>query len=107
MIRVTCWMSPSALPIRGSKKNTRSTGQGCCTRRGKVTARRVWGAESPIELFLLKELLRRGVTPTLQMLVYDDWVVSPVALHLWRDIEFRHSPRLIAESDMYFPEKKI
>ena len=41
------------------------------------------------------------------MLVYDDWVVSPVALHLWRDIEFRHSPRLIAESDMYFPEKKI
>jgi hypothetical protein len=53
---------------------------------GKMAARRVWGAESPIELFLFQELLRRGVAPTLQMLIYDDGSIQPSLYHLWRRI---------------------
>lgn len=73
----------------------------------KVEARRVWGAESPIELFLLQELLRRGLSPTLQVLIYDDGSIYPSLYHLWRDIEFRHTPGLITEADMYFSEQRV
>src|SRR3984893_9806317 len=68
-----------------------------------VRTRRIWGAQSPIELFLFQELLRRGLVPLLQILMYDDGAVHPSLYDLWRDIEFRHSAGLITEADMYFP----
>jgi hypothetical protein len=72
-----------------------------------VHTRRIWGAQSPIELFLYQELLRRGLRPALQMLIYDDGTIYPSLYHLWRDIEFRHSPGLISEPDMYFVDQKL
>jgi hypothetical protein len=40
-----------------------------------VRTRRVWGAQSPIELFHFQELVRRGVSPLLHVLIYDDGAV--------------------------------
>jgi hypothetical protein len=74
---------------------------------GDVHTRRVWGAQSPIELFLYQELLRRGLSPVLQMLIYGDGTIYPSLYHLWREIEFRHSPSLISEPDMYFVDQKL
>jgi len=74
---------------------------------GKVVTRRIWGAESPIELFLFQELLRRGLSPSLQMQFYQDGSIHPSLYHLWRDVDFRHMPVLITESDMYFPDQRV
>ncbi len=73
----------------------------------EIKPRRIWGAQSPIELFLFQELLRRGLSPVLQVLVFEDGSIHPSLYDLWRDIEFRYAPGLITEPDMYFPEKKL
>lgn len=73
----------------------------------KVEARRIWGAETPIELFLIQELARHGYHPTIQMLIMDDGGLFPSLYHLWQDMEFRHMPGLVTEVDLFFPEQRI
>jgi len=73
----------------------------------KIEARRVWGAGSPIELFLLQELARRGLHPQLQMLIMEDGSTFPSLYHLWSDIDFRYSRGLISEVDMFFPIERV
>jgi hypothetical protein len=73
----------------------------------EIRPRRVWGAQSPIELFLFQELLRRNLAPLLQVLVFEDGSIFPSLYHLWRDVEFRYTPGLITEPDIYFPEQKL
>lgn len=72
----------------------------------RIEARRIWGAESPIELFLIQELARRGQFPQPQMLIMSDGSVFPSWYHLLRDVEFRHAPELITEADLYFPAQR-
>jgi hypothetical protein len=67
----------------------------------------VWGAQSPIELFLFQELLGRGLSPILQVIMFDDGSIHPSLYDLWRDLELRHAPGHITEPDMYFPERKV
>jgi hypothetical protein len=73
----------------------------------KPEARRIWGAESPIELFLLQELARHGHHPAIQMLILADGGLFPSWYHLWQDMEFRHSPDLVTEADLFFPEQRV
>jgi hypothetical protein len=73
----------------------------------RIEARRVWGAGSPIELFLLQELARRRLRPQLQMLIMDDGSTFPSLYHLWGDIDFRYSRGLVSEVDMYFPHERV
>jgi hypothetical protein len=73
----------------------------------RVEARRVWGVESPIELFLVQELARRGVHPQLQMLITDDGRTFPSLYHLWGDIDFRYGGGLVTEADLFFPEQRV
>jgi len=73
----------------------------------KVATRRVWGAQSPIELFLFEELLSRQIAPVPQVLFYDDGSAHSSLYHLWKDLEFRHAPTVIAEADFYIPGKKL
>ena len=73
----------------------------------KVEARRVWGAETPIELFLLQALAPEGLFPECQVLIMDDGATFPSLYHLWHDIEFRHSDGLVTEVDLYFPENRV
>ena len=68
----------------------------------RVEARRIWGAKSPIELFLIQELARRGQFPQLQILIMEGGAAFPSWYHLWKDLEFRHAPGLITEADLYF-----
>lgn len=71
-----------------------------------LQARRVWGAESPIELFLLQALLRDGITPQLQMLIYEDGTTYPSFYDLFA-AELAEEPQLVTEADMYFPEHRL
>lgn len=70
------------------------------------SARRVWGAESPIELFLLQGLLREGVMPTLQMLLFEDGSTYPSIYDFWAE-QLEELPGLISEADMYFPDSRL
>lgn len=69
-------------------------------------ARRVWGAESPIELFLLQGLLRENLTPILQMLLFDDGSAYPSLYDFWAQ-GLGDLPGLITEADMFFPEQRL
>jgi hypothetical protein len=73
----------------------------------KVEARRVWGAETPIELFLIQALAKDTLFPENQMLIMEDGAIFPSLYHLWQDVEFRHSDGLITEADLYFPVKRV
>jgi hypothetical protein len=72
-----------------------------------VEARKVWSAESPIELFLIQELARRGLFPQVQMLIMGDGSTFPSLYDLWKDIEFRHMPGLLTEADLFFPHQRV
>jgi hypothetical protein len=74
----------------------------------KVEARRLWGAQSPIELFLFQELLLRGQSPSLQMLLFDNGGIYPSLCDLWNDDpDFSNTPGLISECDLFFSERKL
>ncbi len=73
----------------------------------KVEARRVWGAQTPIELFLLQALAKEKLFPESQMLIMEDGATFPALYHLWHDIEFRHSSGLVTEADLYFPKERL
>lgn len=69
--------------------------------------RRIWGADSPIELFLIQELARRGHHPQLQMLIMENGGTYPSFYDLWGDIEFRWSHAAVAEADLFFPDQRV
>ncbi len=73
----------------------------------RVRARRLWGLETPIELFLFQELLSRGIQPQCQYLIYADGSVYQSLYNVYSDIEFRRGQNILAEADMYLPEKRI
>lgn len=73
----------------------------------RVEARRIWGAETPIELFLMQELARHGIFGVPQMLIMEDGGLFPSWYHLWQDLEFRHAPGLISEVDLYFADERV
>lgn len=73
----------------------------------KLSPRKVWGADSPIELFLIQELSTRGHHPALQMLIFDDGSAHPSWPHLWRDACLSDLPKLITEADLFFADERI
>lgn len=73
----------------------------------KVEARRVWGAETPIELFVMQALAKENLFPACQMLIMDDGALFPSLYHLWKDVEFRHSNGLVTEADLFFLDERV
>jgi hypothetical protein len=73
----------------------------------KVEARRVWGAETAIELFLIQALAKEKLFPESHVLIMDDGATFPSWYHLWQDVEFRHSAGLVTEADLYFPKERV
>ena len=57
----------------------------------KIESRRVWGTETPIELFLMQGLARKCLFPECQVLIMSDGAAFPSLYHLWQDLEFQHS----------------
>lgn len=73
----------------------------------RVEARRVWGAESPIELFMHQGLLRGNLSPQLQTILCDDGSTWGALYHLWRDRHIDALPGQITEADFYFPKQRL
>jgi hypothetical protein len=73
----------------------------------RLEARRIWGAESPIELFLAQGLAKLGLHPQLQMLVMEDGSIFPSWYHLWQNLDLTQSRALITEADMFFPDQRV
>lgn len=72
-----------------------------------VKSRRIWGLETPIELFLFQELLSRGVRPQCQCLIYPDGNVYQSLYDVYADVEFRRDQNILTEADMYLPDEKV
>lgn len=73
----------------------------------QVEARRVWGAETPIELFVIQALAKEGLFPRCQILIMNDGATFPSWYHLWNDLEFRHTDGLVTEADLFFPDERV
>jgi hypothetical protein len=73
----------------------------------RVESRRIWGAETPIELFLIQTLAKENLFPESQMLIMEDGTTFPSWYHLWQDTEFRQSAPIVTEADLYFPTKRV
>jgi hypothetical protein len=73
----------------------------------QVEARRVWGAETPIELFVIQALAKENLFPACQMLIMSDGATFPSWYHLWNDVEFRHTDGLVTEADLFFPDQRV
>ncbi|WP_156786920.1 hypothetical protein [Afipia sp. 1NLS2] len=73
----------------------------------QVEARRVWGAETPIELFVIQALAKERLFPACQMLIMSDGATFPSWYHLWNDVEFRHTDGLVTEADLFFPDERV
>lgn len=73
----------------------------------RVEARRIWGAQTPIELFLYQELLFRDLRPQLQQLVFPDGRTYPSLYDSYSDVETRHELQLLTEIDIFFPEERL
>ena len=69
--------------------------------------RRVWGLESPIELFLAQGLADRGLHPDFQTLFLRDGAVFPSYYHMLDDPALRTRLDAITSADLYFPERKL
>jgi hypothetical protein len=67
-----------------------------------LECRRIWGVESPEELFLLQELLFRGLRPECQYLVYPNGTCYPSLYDVYADIEFRRGMNILTEADFFF-----
>lgn len=73
----------------------------------QVEARRVWGAETPIELFAIQALAKEKLFPACQMLIMSDGTTFPSWYHLWNDVEFRHTDGLVTEADLFFSDERV
>lgn len=73
----------------------------------RVQARRVWGVETAIELFLLQELARRGRYPQPQVMILKNGSTFGSFYELWSDLEAHGTNGLITEADLFFPDEKV
>jgi len=72
-----------------------------------VRPRRIWGCDSPIELFLIQALAQRGVFPTIQTLIFKNGEVHDNFFEMIASKTFIKGDELLTEADLYFPDKKI
>ncbi|TBY02093.1 endonuclease domain-containing protein [Rhizobium laguerreae] len=72
-----------------------------------VSTRRLWGLETPIELFLFQELLSRGIRPQCQYLIYQDGSTYQSLYDVYSDVEFRRGQHILGEADMFLPEERL
>lgn len=69
--------------------------------------RRIWGVDSPIELFLMQGLVARGLSPIPQYLFYEDGSAYPSFHDIFLDHSFGKDWSLITDADFYFPENRL
>ncbi|HCX4809999.1 TPA: hypothetical protein OZT40_001343 [Escherichia coli] len=73
----------------------------------KIKPRKIWGCDSPIELFLLQAMDILGLTPEIQTIITKDGLTIPSLHKLWENSRSRKRLNTITDADFYFPEKKL
>ncbi|HIE1342257.1 TPA: hypothetical protein ACXJUU_001699 [Serratia marcescens] len=72
-----------------------------------VKPRKIWGCDSPIELFLLHAMNDRGLSPEIQTALFADGSTHP-SLHQMISSNAKESEvKQITDADFYFPEKRL
>ncbi|MGE4539007.1 MAG: hypothetical protein AB7D37_18215 [Desulfovibrio sp.] len=72
-----------------------------------VKPRKIWGCDSPIELFLLQAMDHLGLSPMIQTMIGEDGYIASTYHTLWNDKKLRNRFKIITEADFYFPEKRL
>lgn len=73
----------------------------------KTKPRRIWGCDSPIELFLAQALASQGHSPELQTIICKDGFTVPHLHTLWENNRSRRQVEVITEADFFFPTQKL
>ena len=73
----------------------------------KVKPKRIWGCDSPIELFLLQAMDSINLYPELQTIICEDGFTVPGFHKLWENDKSRRRLKTITDADYYFPDKKL
>lgn len=69
--------------------------------------RKLWGVDSPIELFLAHAFAKESLYPDMQMVVLDDGRMYPSFFHMFGSGEKVGEAKMITEIDFYFPDEKL
>lgn len=72
-----------------------------------VNPRRIWGCDSPIELFLLQGFYIRKLSAEIQMGIYQNGEISPNYYKMAEEEKWLGEDKLITAADFYFPDKKL
>jgi len=73
-----------------------------------VSARKIWGVENGLELFVLQEIIRQQLPwPTIQAHIYDDPAVYPCLYNAWSERETMNDAHFVAEVDFCYEERKL
>lgn len=72
-----------------------------------TTPRKLWGVDSPIELFLLHAFSKERLYPDIQTVVLDDGRMYPSFFHIYGTGEKIGGIGTTTEIDFYFPDKKV
>jgi len=74
----------------------------------RLEGRRVWGVETPIELFVFQELARRGIPlPQPQVMFFEDGSSFPSLYDSWNYFGADKGAGLVTEADFYFADQKV
>lgn len=73
----------------------------------KIIPRKIWGCDSPIELFLIQALASKNIFPIIQTMIFKNGSIYDNFYKMIEDDVFIKGNELITEADLYFPDKKI
>lgn len=69
---------------------------------------KIWGCDSPIELFLLQAMSQIGLHPKIQMLIYPDGSTFPSLQSMWEGgLRTKKLAKIITEADFFFEQEKV
>ncbi|POA28175.1 MULTISPECIES: hypothetical protein [unclassified Pseudomonas] len=69
---------------------------------------KIWGCDSPIELFLLQAMSQIGLHPKIQMLIYPDGTIFPSLQSMWEGgVRTARLSKIITEADFFFEKEKV
>jgi hypothetical protein len=72
-----------------------------------VKPRKIWGCDSPIELFLIQALAEKNLFPIIQTLIFKNGYIFDNFFEMIKNNIFIKGDELITEVDLYFPDAKL
>lgn len=72
-----------------------------------IRPRKIWGCDSPIELFLLHALNAKDLTPEIQTALFEDGSTHPSLHQMIASNSQASEIQQITDADFYFPDSKL